>query len=185
MAAGLPGTTRDTNTPLLWAETLSPTWRKKRESTATSPFGLHVGHFKVGLDEEDIAEVHREMMIIPFQIGYAPKRWRKTVQLMLEKDKGRSWIHRLRIIELFDAQLNAALQIIVGKRMVYNALQKGCIGNNAYGSVPGRTPHGAILHKLLTVDQLRQEKRAGALFECDATGCYDRILPKFLPLHTR
>ena len=26
MAAGLPGTTRDTNTPLLWAETRRPTW---------------------------------------------------------------------------------------------------------------------------------------------------------------
>ena len=30
MAAGLPGTTRDTNTPLLWAETLRPTWREMR-----------------------------------------------------------------------------------------------------------------------------------------------------------
>jgi len=91
-------------------------WTRKRETTTTSPFGLHIGHYKAGLQNETICNIQRYLMILPFQYGFIPQRWKKTVQLMLEKDTGKPWLHRLRIIELFDAQLNAALQILVGKK---------------------------------------------------------------------
>ena len=160
-------------------------WKRKRETTATSPFGLHIGHYKAGITVDIICEIQRHLMLIPFQIGFTPNRWKKTVQLMLEKDKGRPWIHRLRIIELFDSQLNAALQILIGRKMVYHALDKGLIHNSAYGSVPGKTAHGAILHKLLIIEAFRLNKFNGALFECDATGCYDRILQALQAIHVR
>ena len=38
MAAGLPGTTRETNTPLLWAETRRPTWRDGESGTVGTLF---------------------------------------------------------------------------------------------------------------------------------------------------
>lgn len=41
----------------------------------------------------------------------------------------------------------------------------------------------ALIQKLVTVDQLRIERRAGGIFDCDASGCYDRILPPLASVH--
>ena len=124
-------------------------WKKKKELTVTSPFGLHIGHFKSVLDEDDILEVHMQLMLIPFEYTYAPKRWLSTVQVMLEKNPGNPWSHRLRIIELFDSQLNAAMQIFFGRRMMYNALDKEEMHPSTFGSVPKRNAQDAILKKNL------------------------------------
>lgn len=160
-------------------------WFKKRESTAASPHGLHVGHYKVCAASKKLAPVQRMMMLAPFQVGFLPKRWRKTVQLMLEKDTGIPWLLRLRIIELFDGQLNVALQILVGRQMVHKALREGNINQAEFGSVSVRMAQGAILHKVLTLDYIRLYKHSGALFECDATGCYDRIIPALQAIYTQ
>ena len=32
-------------------------WKKKRENTATSPFGLHVGHYKVTAEDDTTADI--------------------------------------------------------------------------------------------------------------------------------
>ena len=177
--------TLETVNPMITEEEYKKFWRKKRESTATSPFGLHVGHYKAAVESSTLVKIQRYLMVLPFEMGFVPIRWRRTVQLMLEKDPGRPWLHRLRIIELFDAQLNAALQIIVGRKMVYNALKRKLLHPAAFGSVPGKTAPSAVLHKLLQIENLRLNKKSGALFECDATGCYDRILPSLQGIHTR
>ena len=160
-------------------------WSKKRESTATSPLGIHVGHYKVSIENVKIAEVHRAMMEMPFKYGFAPERWCSSVQLMLQKDPGQPWIHRLRIIELLDASFNGALMILIRRKMVYHAKKHNCIHQSNYGSVPGKTAQSAVLHKKLALDIITQQRESGAIFECDATGCYDRILPNLQTLHTR
>ena len=125
------------------------------------------------------------MMLLPFIHGLAPTLWCRSIQLMLQKDPGKPWIHRLRIIELLDASFNAALMIIVGRKLIHNENDNGRLHSSAYGSVPGRTAQGAIIHKVLTIDMIRQNKLTGAIFECDATGCYDRIFPALMTLHIR
>ena len=125
------------------------------------------------------------MLLIPFKYGYVPKRWAQTVQIMLEKDKGAPWSNRLRIIELFDSQLNAGMQIFFGKRMVYQALEKGQIHQSAYGSVPHRTAQDAVVEKIGSLDMMRILKISGAIFDCDAKGCYDRIIPALQTIFSR
>ena len=63
-------------------------WNKKRESTVTSPFGLHIGHYKTSLDNESIAQIHVSLLYIPFKYAYVPTRWSQRVQVMLGKDSG-------------------------------------------------------------------------------------------------
>ena len=159
-------------------------WKKKKEITVTSPYGLHIGHYKAVLEEDDILECHMALMMIPFRFAYAPKRWTSTVQIMLEKNPGTPWSHRLRIIELFDTQLNAAMKIFFGKRMVYNALDRDQIHPSAFGSVPGRSAQDALLEKELGFDMMRLTRTEGAIFDCDAKGCFDRIIAKFASIHT-
>ena len=169
--------------PTLTLEEYSDFWKKKRESTVTSPFGLHIGHYKAALHKPAILEVHRVLLLIPFKTSMVPVRWRRTVQTMLEKDPGSPWIHRLRIIELFDAQANAGFQIFVGRTMMRNALSKNLLRDESYGSTPGKMAASALVQKLLSIDQLRLERRAGGIFDCDASGCYDRILPPLASVH--
>ena len=171
--------------PTLTLEEYYNFWKKKRENTVTSPFGLHIGHYKAALMNQKILEVHRVLLLIPFLTGIVPRRWRRTVQTMLEKETGAPWIHRLRIIELFDAQANAGFQIFVGRKMIQNAVSKDLLQPESFGSTPGKMAGSAILQKLLSIDQLRVERRAGAIFDCDASGCYDRILPPLAAVHLR
>ena len=125
------------------------------------------------------------MLLIPFETGMVPIRWRKTVQTMLEKEPGSPWIHRLRIIELFDAQANAGFQIFIGRKMIWNAVEQNLLQDESYGSTSGKMAGSALLQKILTMDQLRAERRAGGIFDCDASGCYNRILPPLASVHLR
>ena len=124
-------------------------WKRKRETTVTSPHGLHIGHYRsvIGNDGKDILDVHRKLLLIPFRFAYVPYRWAQTVQILLEKDPGAPWTHRLRIIELFDSQLNAGLQMIFGKRMIRNALKRDLLHSSTYGSIPNRTAQDAVMEK--------------------------------------
>lgn len=93
--------------------------KKKRENTVTSPYGLHVGHYKAALHKLNILNVHQILLLILFKIGLVLViRWRKIVQTMIEKEQGAPWIHQLRIIELFDAQANEGFQIFLGRYMM-------------------------------------------------------------------
>ena len=78
-------------------------WKCKRENTATSPFGLHIGHYKsvLGEDKEDILEVHQRLRVIPCKYGFVLNRWAHTVQLMIQKDEGEPRTNRLRIVDIF------------------------------------------------------------------------------------
>ncbi len=171
--------------PHLTLEEYKLFWKKKRETTVTSPFGLHVGHYKASLQKLTILDVHRILLLIPFKTGIAPARWKKTVQTMLEKEPGTPWIHRLRIIELFDAQANAGFQIFVGRNLMQHAVRHNILQEESFGSTPGKMATSAVLQKILTVDQLRLERRAGGIFDCDASGCFDRILPPLASVHMR
>ena len=110
------------------------------------------------VNDEEILEVHRKLLMLPFKYAIIPQRWAKTIQIMLGKDTGKPWTTRLRIIELFDAQVNCGLQIIFGKRMVKNALDRGHIHNSAYGSVPKRSAQDAVMEKVLSFDMMRTKK---------------------------
>ena len=171
--------------PTLTLEEYGLFWKKKRETTVTSPHGLHVGHYKAALYKLSILNVHRILLLIPFKIGLVPTRWRRTVQTMLEKEPGSPWIHRLRIIELFDAQANAGFQIFVGRKLMQHAVTNDLLQAESFGSTPGKMATSALVQKIVAIDQLRIERRAGGIFDCDASGCYDRILPPLASVHLR
>ena len=61
------------------------------------------------------------MMTIPFQKGFAPELWTQVTDVMLEKTTGIPRIHRLRIIQIIEADLNQCLLLLFTKPMVDNA----------------------------------------------------------------
>ena len=62
--------------------------KKTREMTASSPSGVHMGHYKIGAENNEIAEILASMASMPFMNGFAPSRWENSIHVMLEKIAG-------------------------------------------------------------------------------------------------
>jgi hypothetical protein len=87
-----------------------------REATASSPSGIHVGHYKIATQIPKLCTILTKMMSIPFQHNFPPERWQKSTHFMIEKIKGSPKINKLRIIQLIEADFNAALKIKIGRQ---------------------------------------------------------------------
>jgi hypothetical protein len=153
-------------------------FKKVKERTSSSPLGRHMGHYKAALQNKRMVEMHATMMDLPMKHKFAPARWTRAIQVLLEKDKGRPNIERLRTIQLVEANLNMVLKIIFGRRLVYHAEANHYLPKSQFGSRPGIACISAVLFKTLSFDLIRQLRQDACVFNNhDAKGCYDRIIP--------
>ncbi len=67
--------------------------------------------------------------------------------------------------------------------MMRQAVARDLLCEESFGSTPGKMAVSALVQKQLSIDQLRLERRAGGIFDCDASGCYDRIIPPLASVH--
>ena len=95
------------------------------ESTATSPSGRHMGHYKALVQDDNMAEFCITLMELPLQFGFASTRWVKSLQTRLPKDPDMKKVERLRVIHLFETEYSFVLRIIWGRRLLWNAQQFG------------------------------------------------------------
>jgi hypothetical protein len=107
-------------------------YNKWRKSTATSPSGIHLGHYKTLSRQrptkpkegeewkpnlgENFLEIEAITSSIALQHSYVYKRWETVVSLMLENKPGIPRIDKLRVIHLFKADLNILFGIIWNRR---------------------------------------------------------------------
>ena len=66
------------------------------------------------LEDDNLVDLTVAMLNIGFSSGVAMERWKHTISVMLEKDKGSPKLHRLRIIQLFEADYNFLLALVFG-----------------------------------------------------------------------
>ena len=107
----------DNDTPPEVDTTITPeTFRRSTQKcnprTAASPSGFGYVVWRANGRSDIGCRVHSRLMSIPFEKGFAPRRWKKCLEIMLEKDTGSPLIHRLRIIVLLEADFNIALKLI-------------------------------------------------------------------------
>jgi hypothetical protein len=152
------------------------TFRKTRESTACGPSGLNMSYWKACAEDEDIATVQAFFIEKAFQFGFSYPRWQISWHCMLKKDD-KPYIHRLRIIQLFEGDFNGALKFLLGRLLMYHIVKSKQCSPQAFGSIPGRTAHEALLTLQLVYDNSRLTKQPTASLFNDAAGCYDRIHP--------
>ena len=185
-------------------------YKKWRESTSTSPSGLHLGHAKtlvkcpkkikptVTNAEEDDESVKEEPSIadrlfemeaqranIALQQGFVLDRWKTIVSAMIEKIPGTPRIDKLRIIHIFEADLNLLKGIIWGRRLIKHAEIFGALGDEAWGSRGGRGAEECLLLKNFTYILMRLTRTPGGAFDNDAKACYDRIVMVLAMLRAR
>ena len=89
---------------------------KTGEMTASSPSKTHMGHYKASCERDNIALVHLSIMQTPFKYGFSLNRWQKYLHCMLLK-KELPYIDKLRIIQLIEADFNAAIKNIVKQKI--------------------------------------------------------------------
>jgi hypothetical protein len=152
------------------------------EKTASSFSGRGVHHYKVcaEVSEDGLADiqsvVHAAMMTVPLATGFCPERWKKAIDIMLEKIPRVVRSNKLRIIQLMEADLNQVLRISFARNIAKLAKNnKGIISDHQYGR-DHATCMTPVLNKLLTVQLLIQKRTEGIIFDNDAKVCYYRII---------
>jgi hypothetical protein len=110
------------------------------------------------------------MMTVPLATGFCPERWKKAIDLMLEKIPGVVRTNKLRIIQLLEADLKQVLRIAFARSIAKLAKNnKGIISDRQYGRAHA-TCMTPVLNKLLTVQLLIQKRTKGIVFDNDAKG---------------
>jgi exonuclease III len=166
--------------------------RKWPERTSTSPSGRHLGHYKSPLlraatdpRANDIMHVHHTMLRLAVLRACPFERWCADLEVMLEKDPGKPYLHRLRIICLYEADYNLYLKLMWAKRLVHHAEDHDKLGEEQGGSRPGRTAIDIANRKALTYLYTRLTKTSLGTFDNDAKSCYDRIIASLALIASR
>ena len=149
--------------------------RKCNPRTAASPSGFGYVIWKANGRSDLGSLIFSKMMSIPFQKGFAPSRWKRCTEIMLEKDPGNPMIHCLRIIVLLEADFNLALRTIWMRRLFTQA-EKANFVDEQWGNRKNKNALDCLTMKILTCESARIMKTNMALMAMDAAACYDRIL---------
>ena len=121
--------------------------------------------------------MYATVISIPFQHGITLHQWTSARQVMLEKTKGCAQIDKLRVIQLVEADLNMALQIIFGCRFIHQTEDQGTIPLSQWGSRPNWSSTDAILLKRLSYDGLALLRQSAIIFNNACKAAVDRMIP--------
>jgi hypothetical protein len=150
-------------------------WKKVKERTSSGPSGLTIPHMKAHGQSNLLTRVDSIMANLPFRHGFSPTRWRKGLDVMIEKKPGARRLDSLRAILLYEADFNQNNKRL-GREMLYQAEIHDAVAVEQYGSRKNMSASDQSLNKALTFDIWRQLRQRGALCCNDAKACYDRIV---------
>jgi len=108
-------------------------WKKAKETTSLSLSGAHFGNYKARASHKLINTLHTLLTDIPLWTGFSYRRWKKGINVMLEKIAWNCEVTKLQIILLFKADFNQ-LNKFIGKEMMYQAEENRLVAGEQYGS---------------------------------------------------
>lgn len=150
-------------------------WKKVKERTSAGPSGITIPHMKAHGQSLLLSNIDTMMANLPYVHGFSPDRWRKGLDVMLEKKPGVRKINTLRAILLYEADFNQNNKRL-GREMLFRAETAQAVAQEQFGSRKNLSATDQSLNKALTFDIWRQLRQNGALCSNDAKSCYDRIV---------
>ena len=180
--------------PTIHLEAFKSKIRTWKETTSTSPSGIHLGHYHALVKPHDIPtskteeyadiELKREFLLhlrlqlinYALQHGYSYNRWKQIVNVMLLKKPGDIRIHRLRVIHIYEADYNLVLSMC-WRNAIHDAEDNAILNEGQFGGRPGRTAHDPVFIEEQVQEYSRLTRYTSIKFANDATACYDRIIP--------
>ena len=161
--------------PDITKEHFSSFWSRVRETTQSSPYGLHYGTYKAAAKDEYASEALALQLTLVARSGVYPKRWESATQLLMAKSKGECDKDNCRYLILYEADFNFFKHHFVGD------VANDSINN--IGKMPeehlakkGCTSVDATFDSILATDICRQSQITMAIASVDASQCYDRVL---------
>lgn len=150
-------------------------WKRVNERTSAGSSGITIPHLKAHTTSPFLTKVDNALANLPYKFGFSPARWKKGVDVMLEKKPGTRKINTLRAILLYEADFNHNNKRL-GRYMLRRAEADNAVAIEQYGSRKNLSAVDQSLNKALTFDLWRQFRQNGALCSNDAKSCYDRIV---------
>jgi hypothetical protein len=177
-------------------------WKRRisrwKESTTTSPSGMHLGHARAlisrhSLDPESpggkrlgdiqnsLIQAHVSLLNYSIQHSHSFSRWKNVVNVMIEKDPGDVRIHRLRVIHLYEHDFGLFLALY-WKQMLRASEARGTINNGQYGGRAGLEAQSLVFLEEVKTEICTLSRKSLVNFDNDAASCYDRIIPSLASL---
>lgn len=166
-----------TNRQGITAEEFVAKIRNWMESTTTSPSGIHLGHYHALIarhchkdspssPECELLDAHQEALIYAhvslinyaLRMGISYDRWKTVVNIMLEKDPGDPKIHRLRVINIYEADYNLLLSI-QWRNLMHLAEDHHLLNEGQYGSRPHRNAHDPVFIEEMQFEVCRASRK--------------------------
>jgi hypothetical protein len=166
-------------TPKMFAKAFGRVTKK-----ATSASGRHLGHYKAILDSPSLTSLLCHTMTLPWKHGICLTRWQKVVDVMLAKEEGLCRLHKLRIIQLIEADFNQCLLMLFTKPITHN-MDKYDARSPCQWAQRGNSCTSAVLYKLLQLENSRIMHSSMSWMETDFAGCYDRTMPNVALINSR
>ena len=123
-------------------------------------------------------------MNIPFQYGYPLTRWLKIHHCM-RQTREQPWIHKLRIVQLYEADYNSALKFLIERRLMNHSEVNGINSHQLYGSCKGKSSIEALITLQVIYNMARADRLYMVSLFNDLKGCYNRICPSLNTITTR
>ena len=156
-------------------------FNKKNELTSCGPRGIIMPHWKMIAEDDQLSTIQAWLMEAPFKHGFTYVEWEISVHCMIMKDE-LPFYHRLRIIQLFEGDMNGALQLLFGRRQM-QYMEKYKLNSDAtYGGRKGKGCYQALNSIQYTTLYSRTMRQPMGLVDVDATGCFDRMVGRLLSL---
>ena len=173
------------------SQTMMDKYKFWPETTSTSPSGRHLGHYRsllpnlpvhseateeLDAKRQDLVNMHHAVTDYALTHGYSYCRWKKVVNVMLEKEPGNPKIHRLRVIHLYEADYNLILGV-KWRELIHHCEDKHLLHPSLYGARPGRGALEPVFIEEMVNEITRTSRKPIIKNAEDATACYDRIIP--------
>jgi hypothetical protein len=128
---------------------------------------------------EQILRMTHGLAAVVASHGFFLHRWIQVVNVMIYKKPGCVELDKLRVIHLFEADLNLMIGILFGRRAMYHQVDRGLLNQAQFRRPGGECQDSSIskvLHNLISAFTHTQMGQ----FKSDATACFDREVMKFV-----
>ena len=119
-------------------------YNRTKEATSSSPSGVHYRHYIASCECEMLSKINLVFMTAPFRTGMSLTRRTRSLHCMIQK-KSLSYINKLGIVLIYEADFNTMLNIMMGRRLMKHEEEHGLNGHQLYGSRKGKSTYGALI----------------------------------------
>ena len=151
-------------------------YMKTRESTASSPSGIHYGRYIAARKNELLTKVNLLFMVTPFQVGILLNRWTQSIHCMIKKVE-RSYVNKLQIVQLYEVYFNTMLKHLMGRRLMVYSEEHSINGHQLFVFRNGRSMYDALVTVRVIYDMARVQRDYLISIFNDFKGCYYIIQP--------